>query len=319
MKKRKIPLKTINQSDHSTPMAHPRVTLDQWNALVAVVEAGGYARAAEQLSRSQSSVTYAVQQIQAQLGVQVFELDGRKARLTPTGEQLYQRARYLVAEAASLETASTCLSLGWEAELRIAVEVIYPNRRLFACLERFSQSAGHTRVEVVEAVLGHRSTLLEEGAIDIAIYGTVPTGYEGEHLMRVRFLLVAHPAHPLHHLGRAITLRDLRQHRHLVVRETSPQRGHEPSVQTPRRWTVSHISTSIEAARGGHGFAWLPEELIEEDLRAGRLAPLPMRRGGERFTDLYLVFGDREGAGPAAQRLAETLLANARGAAQEAR
>ena len=299
-------------------MAHPRVTLDQWNALVAVVEAGGYARAAEQLSRSQSSVTYAVQQIQAQLGVQVFELDGRKARLTPTGEQLYQRARYLVAEAASMEVASTCLSLGWEAELRLAVEVIYPNRRLFACLERFGQSAEHTRVEVVEAVLGHRSSLLEEGAIDIAIYGTVPTGYEGEHLMRVRFLLVAHPEHPLHRLGRAITLRDLRQHRHLVVRETSPQRAHEPAVQTPRRWTVSHMSTSIEAARGGHGFAWLPEELIRRDLEAGTLAPLPMRRGGERFGDLYLVFGDREGAGPAAQRLAEILLADARGITPEA-
>ena len=296
-------------------MAHPRVTLDQWNALVAVVEAGGYARAAEQLSRSQSSVTYAVQQIQAQLGVQVFELEGRKARLTPTGEQLYQRARYLVAEAAALESASACLSLGWEAELRLAVEVIYPNRRLFDCLERFGQSAEHTRVEVVEAVLGHRSSLLEEGGIDIAIYGTVPTGYEGQHLMRVRFLLVAHPDHPLHRLDRAVTLRDLRQHRHLVVRETSPQRGHEPAVQTPRRWTVSHISTSIEAARGGHGFAWLPEELIRPDLDAGRLKPLPMRRGGERFADLYLVFGDREGAGPAAQRLAEVLLADARGTA----
>lgn len=295
--------------------AHTRVTLDQWNALVAVVDAGGYARAAEQLHRSQSAVTYAVQQIQSQLGVQVFELDGRKARLTPTGQQLYQRAKYLLAEAVSVEAASACLSLGWEAELRLAVEVIYPNRRLFACLERFGQSAEHTRVEVVEAVLGHRSSLLEEGAVDLAIYGTIPTGYEGEHLMRSRFVLVAHPEHPLHRLGRAITLRDLRQHRHLVVRETSPQRSHEPAVQTPRRWTVSNMSTSIEAARGGHGFAWLPEELIQDELRNGSLAPVPMRRGGERFADLYLVYGDREGAGPAAQRLAEILIADARGTA----
>jgi DNA-binding transcriptional LysR family regulator len=78
------------------------------------------------------------------------------------------------------------------------------------------------------------------------------------------------------------------------------------------------MSTSIEAARGGHGFAWLPEELIRRDLETGTLAPLPMRRGGERFGDLYLVFGDREGAGPAAQRLAEILLADARGTAPEA-
>jgi DNA-binding transcriptional LysR family regulator len=294
-------------------MSHARVTLDQWNALVAVVEAGSYAKAAEQLSRSQSSVTYAVQQIQSQLGVQVFELDGRKARLTPTGEQLYQRARYLVAEAASLETASSCLALGWEAELRLAVEMIYPNRRLFECLERFSESATHTRVEVVEAVLGHRTSLLDEGAIELAIFGSVPTGYEGEHLMRVRFVLVAHPEHALHRLGRAVTLRDLRQHRHLVIRESSRDRASEPALQAPQRWTVGHMSTSIEAARGGHGFAWLPEELIRHDLEAGRLKPLPMRRGGERFADLYLVYGDRAGAGPAALRLAEILIANARG------
>ncbi len=294
-------------------MSHARVTLDQWNTLVAVVEAGSHAKAAEQLNRSQSSVTYAVQQIQSQLGVQVFELDGRKARLTPTGEQLYQRARYLVAEAASLETASSCLALGWEAELRLAVEVIYPNQRLFACLERFGESATHTRVEVVEAVLGHRTSLLDEGAIELAIFGSVPTGYEGEHLMRVRFVLVAHPEHPLHHLGRAVTLRDLRQHRHLVIRESNRDRASEPALQAPQRWTVGHMSTSIEAARGGHGFAWLPEELIRHDLEAGTLKPLPMRRGGERFADLYLVYGDRAGAGPAALRLAEILIANARG------
>lgn len=295
-------------------MNHPRVTLDQWNALVAVVEAGSHARAAERLHRSQSSVTYAVQQIQSLLGVQVFELDGRKARLTPTGEQLYQRARYLVAEAQALESASGCLSLGWEAELRLAVEVIYPNQRLFDCLERFGQSASHTRVEVVEAVLGHRTTLLDEGKTDLAIYGSVPQGYEGEHLMRVRFLLVAHPDHALHRLGRAVTLRDLRQHRHLVVRETSPERTTATSLQAPQRWTVGHLSTSIEAARRGHGFAWLPEERIGDELRSGQLKPLPMRHGGERFADLYLIFGDRSAAGPAALRLAEILRADALGA-----
>jgi len=293
-------------------MNHPRVSLEQWNALVAVVEAGSHARAAERLHRSQSSITYAVQQIQSQLGVQVFEPDGRKARLTPTGEQLYQRARFLVAEAQALEAASGCLSLGWEAGLRLAVEVIYPHQRLFACLERFGESASHTRVEVEEAVLGHRTTLLDEGRIDLAIYGSVPQGYEGEHLMRVRFLLVAHPDHALHRLGRPVTLRDLRQHRHLVVRESSPARTSETSLQAPQRWTVGHLSTSIAAAGRGHGFAWLPEECIRDELRSGRLAPLPMRHGGERFADLYLIFGDRSAAGPAALRLAEILRADAR-------
>ena len=68
----------------------PRVTLEQWQALAAVVEHGSYAKAAEALHKSQSSVTYAVQKLESQLGVRAFELKGRKAALTQTGELLYR-------------------------------------------------------------------------------------------------------------------------------------------------------------------------------------------------------------------------------------
>jgi len=48
-------------------MAGPYITLDQWRALITVVDSGGYAQAAEVLHKSQSSVTYAVQKLQSQL------------------------------------------------------------------------------------------------------------------------------------------------------------------------------------------------------------------------------------------------------------
>src|SRR5262245_51518486 len=99
----------------------PRVTLEQWQALVAVVDAGSYAKASEKLHKSQSSVTYAVQKLQAQLGVKAFEITGRKATLTPTGQILYRRARVLLEEAESAEKTAKSLSAGWEAEIRIAV------------------------------------------------------------------------------------------------------------------------------------------------------------------------------------------------------
>src|SRR5262245_58483153 len=72
--------------------AMPLIGLDQWRALLAVVDAGGYAQAAEVLHKSQSAITYAVQKIESLLGVKAFELQGRKAVLTPTGHMLYRRA-----------------------------------------------------------------------------------------------------------------------------------------------------------------------------------------------------------------------------------
>ena len=100
-----------------------RISLDQWRALRAVVEAGGYAPAAATLNRSQPAVTYAVQKLEQTLGVKVFEIRGRKARLTPVGEVLYRRARALIDEAGALEHAARDLAAGWEPELRLAVEI----------------------------------------------------------------------------------------------------------------------------------------------------------------------------------------------------
>src|SRR5687768_10600905 len=129
-------------------MFHPRITLDQWSALAAVVEAGGYAKAAEALHKSQSSVTYAVQQIESLLDVKAFRIDGRKAVLTPTGELLYRRARYLLDEAAALERSSKRLSAGWEAEIRLAVEILFPSWLVLQCLDTFGAESPHTRIEL---------------------------------------------------------------------------------------------------------------------------------------------------------------------------
>lgn len=288
-------------------MAAPRISLDQWRAFTAVVDAGSYAKAAETLHKSQSSVTYAVQQVESLLGVQAFRIEGRKAVLTPTGELLYRRARYLLDEASALEQASQRLSAGWEAEIRIAMEIIFPGWLLLECLDDLSKESPHTRIEVIEAVLGHRTDALTAGAADLAIFSSVPPGFIGEPLMRVRFLLVTSPDHPLQHLGRKATLRDLRAYRHLVVRESNPERGTPTSIDVTQRWTVSHMSTSIEAARRGYGFAWLPEERIREDLSSGALKPVALRDGSERFAELYLVFADPEHAGPATRRLAEII------------
>ena len=75
--------------------AVPHITLEQWRALTAVVDAGGYAQAAEVMHKTQSSVSYAVQKLESVLGVKVFKVEGRKAVLTPTGSATSDRSRRL--------------------------------------------------------------------------------------------------------------------------------------------------------------------------------------------------------------------------------
>ena len=290
-------------------MAVPKISIDQWATLVSVVESGGYAKAGEALHKSQSTLTYAIQKLEELLGVKVFEIRGRKAVLTPTGEVLYRRGKTLVDEAARLEHAAGELAKGWEAEIRIAVEILFPTWLLVQCLGAFSAERPDTRIELFETVLGGTDEALAARRVDFAISPNLPAGFLGDPLMPMRTLCVAAPSHPLHRLGRPATLEDLRQHRHIVIRDSGIQRTRSAGFLNEQRWTVSHKATSLHAVLLGHGYAWFPEDAIQGELQRGALVPIPLREGAERTGSLYLVFADRDAAGPGTLRLADIIRA----------
>lgn len=286
-----------------------RITLDQWRALVAVVDAGGYAQAAELIHKSQSTVTYAVQKIEHLLGLRAFEMRGRKAQLTPEGATLYRRARTLLEEAEALERGARSMAQGWAPSLRLAVEAIFPTWLLLQCFNRFALERPEIHIQLHETVLGGTVEALTEGRVDLAICSHVPEGFASDRLMRIRFVAAAHADHPLHQLGRPLTHDDLRPHRQLVIRDSAQQRILDSGVWlgADQRWTVSHKATSIAAATMGMGFAWYPAETIQGELASGVLKPLPLIEGAERFAELYLVFAERDCRGRAPVRMAEII------------
>lgn len=289
-------------------MRLPHISMEQWRCLIAVVDAGGYARAAEALHKSQSSVTYAVQKLESTLQVKAFEIQGRKAKLTPTGEMLYRRGRLLLEDADAIERAASRASAGWEAEITLAVEILFPNWLMFQCLDRFGQESPQTRIEWFETVLDGTPEALRTGKADLGITGILPSGLSGELLLPVPISAVAHPNHELHRLGRPLDFRDLRKHRHIVVRDTSSTRDKKTrTLDVARRWTVSNMSTSIGAVSRGYGFAWLPEDKIRSEIAKGELQLLPLRDQRQATQPLYLAFADRDGAGPGTLRLAEII------------
>jgi DNA-binding transcriptional LysR family regulator len=172
---------------------------------------------------------------------------------------------------------------------RPSVEMIFPNWLLLECLDRFGRESPHTRIELVESVIGGTPEAIERGDVQLAITARLPAGLGGEPLVRVRFVAAAHPEHPLHRLQRKLSMRDLRAHRHLVVRDTGSARSKSKvSIDAAERWTVSQLATSIEAARMGFGFAsflilWVPVLnllLIPLANVGGTLLFLGLKQGG---------------------------------------
>lgn len=299
----------INTGSDATPLAPaPRATLEQWRVLREIVQTGSYARAAERLHKSQSTITYAIQRLESQLDVKIFELQGRRAVLTEVGHMLYRRAVQLLEEAAALEMAAGELARGWEPEIRLAVDIIYPTWMLLRSLNEFAKQRPTTRIELFETVLGGTEEALLENMVDVAISPIVPQGFVGDPLISLKFIAVAAPHHPLHQTSQALTYKDLQGHRQLVIRDSGPQRQHDAGwLGADARLTVSHKATSIRAACMGLGFAWYPEEMVRRELASGALLPLNLREGATRYAQLYLVISRPEYAGPGVRLLADLL------------
>jgi DNA-binding transcriptional LysR family regulator len=288
-------------------MADPRITLDQWNVLISVVDSGSYAKAAERIHKSQSTLTYAIKKLEFVLGVKVFELRGRKAALTPTGELLYRRGKAILEEAARLEHAAGELAKGWEPEIRVAADIMFPTWLLLQCFAGFCAERPETHIELYETVLGGTEEALAARRVEFAIGTSVPQGFVGDVLMPIRAVCMAAPSHPLHQLGRQLTLEDLRKHRHIVIRDSGAQRVRAAGWLNELRLTVSNKATAIHAVATGMGYAWYPEDSVRGELERGALKPLPLREGAEKAGTIYLIFADREAAGPGTLRLAQLI------------
>ncbi|MCG8612494.1 MAG: LysR family transcriptional regulator [Pseudomonadales bacterium] len=289
-------------------MKTPRITIEQWAALRAVVETGTHAMAAEALNKSQSTISYAIQKLEDQLPVDVFQMRGRKAELTEEGKILYRRAVEILDRAYEAESVAAHLAKGWESEVTLAVDVIANLKPLLIAFQKLAEVSPQTRVRVLETSLSGTDEALLDGRATLVITSRVPPGYNGTFLNTIRMLPVVHHRHPLAQKER-ITDEDLRHHLQVVLRDSGTKREQNSGwLGSEKRWTVSHFATSRKILREGLGFAFIPESIIEEDLASGELVQLDIAWQSHREIALYLVVNMALEARPAAELLAREII-----------
>ena len=229
-------------------MNHPKVTLEQWRVLQAVVDYGGYAQAAEQLHRSQSSISYSINKLQQQLGMALLRIEGRKAQLTDAGKVLLRRSRELFNEAVQLETLATSLEQGWEPEIHLVVDAAFPSDILFTALKAFAPRDRGTRIQLDEVVLSGADEALQSGNADLVIGAINPSDTLADLLISIEFVAVAHPQHPLHQLGRPPGITDLQREMQVVIKDSAETRSRDIGwLGAEHRWTVTNIDTALTA------------------------------------------------------------------------
>jgi DNA-binding transcriptional LysR family regulator len=256
------------------------LTLESLQLVDAIARRGSFAGAAEELGRVPSAVTYAVRRLEEDLDVLLFDRRGYRARLTAAGEELLHEGRHLLAAAEDLERRVRRVASGWEQSLTIALDNIIPFVRLVPLLDEFARAAP-TQLRITDEVLGGTWDALVSGRADLAIgamqEGPEPArlgaGYRTEALGTVSFVFAVAPDHPLAALPSPLPAAELRQHRQIVVADTSQRLAPRAAglLGLADVLTVPTLAAKIAAQKAGLGCGFVPLHLVRDELARGEL------------------------------------------------
>ena len=281
-------------------------SIEQIRTFLAVVEEGSFAAAGRRLRRATSVVSYAIANLEAQLGVALFRREGtRKPRLTAEGQAVLEELRQVERGLASLSARVSALKQGLEPRLAVVVDVMYPSPALAAALQDFAQRFPSVALALRVEALGAVADLVLRGEAALGVAGPLAAelaGLEREWLGAVELIPVASPAHRLVHGGA------LGEEVQLVLTDRSAlSQGRDFSVFSARTWRLGDLGAKHELLRAGLGWGNMPRWMVADDLASGRLVELrrPERPGGTY--PLYAVHRADTTLGPAARWLAGRL------------
>jgi LysR family hydrogen peroxide-inducible transcriptional activator len=292
-------------------MRPPPFTLRQLQYLVTLAETRSFHRAAERCHVSQPSLSAQVAEVEAALGLRVFERDRRRVLITKAGEPLLERARQLLLDADQLADAAARLGDPLAGTLRVGViptvspyllpEIAAPLRR---ALPRLGVSFHEDKTAALVAQL-------QSGGLDAALLALEAElgDVESEVIARDEFVLAASPRHPLARDPRRLSQSQLPVGELLLLGEghclrdqaiqACGRRGRETSP-----FGATSLATLVQMVAAGEGVTLLPELALPVENRRRQLrvrrfvAPAPGRT-------LAMVWRTGSPVAPAAKRVAE--------------
>ena len=253
------------------------VTVDQLRTFVAIVDEGSFSAAGRKLRRVQSAVSHAMANLEAQLGVRVWDRATKIPTLTPAGAALLGAARRVLADMEGLARVAEGLGAGLEPAVSIAVDSMLPVSTVVDLCREFAAKYASVQLRLFTEAMSAVSALVLDGTCQIGVVGPAAfmQGLERRHLASVLLVPVAASSHPLARHRGAIPTDVLAEHVGIVLSE----RGHgkkapDQGVLSSNTWRVADLGTKHALLLGGLGWGNMPEHMVADDLAARRLVRL---------------------------------------------
>lgn len=299
------------------------LTLDQIRTFVTIADSGSFRSAARRLSRVQSGVSVAIANLEAALGVELFDRSGHRPVLTAQGQVLLGNARDIILRIDVMRAQARGFAQGVETELAISVDTLYPIQDIARAISQMRRYFPAVAVKVWSEAMGGPLDALRNKRSALAIM--VGEDFRDprirfEPLASIRQVAVVASTHPLASgdAGRPLDVMDLADHLQIVLSDPSDiSAGRDFGVVSPQTCRVNTQDTKHNLIIGGAGWGRLPLWLVERNLKQGTLVRLnvsAMGRNGEATSSAYIAHRRDEALGLAAQKLADLLIGSGVGA-----
>lgn len=269
-------------------------TFDQLRIFLAVVDTGSFAGAARKLNRAVSVISYGISNLEAQLGLLLFDREGtRKPQLTVAGRAVLAEARGVAEGIDGLRAKVKGLLDGLEAEVDLAVDVMFPAERLGLVLRAFAAEFPTVQLRLHVEALGAITAMVLDGKAVVGISGPLSAGVEGLESVAMGSVTMIPLAAPDHPLGRMTDIAPGagREYTQLVLSDRSRfTEGRDFAVMSPKTWRLADLGAKHALLRQGIGWGNMPFPMVESDLVAGTLIHLQMpdQPGGTyRFSGIW--------------------------------
>jgi len=264
-------------------MLETTLTLDQLRLFLCAVEEGSFSAAGRRLDRVQSAVSQGISNLEATLGVELFDRSGQRASLTAAGRALLFDAQQVLAMVSQLRTTAAAITKQLEVEVSVVVDAILPADLLVEMCRGFQERFPSVSLRIHTEVLGAVLDRVLDGSCHLGIAG--PVGTSDARLTR-RFLTdvalvpVAGPNHSLASIDGPIRTTAARDHVQVVIGERGEAKAEDLDVLSRHTWRVADAPTKLALICAGLGWGNLPCDMVGDALRTGTLVRLHFEEWG---------------------------------------
>lgn len=207
-----------------------------------------------------------------------------------------------------VEQRALSLASGGQSEIRLSIDSIFPNERLFTALAEFARCFPHVHQKLRQTTFISADSEFSAHNAHLCVAGLMSSEYFVKPILDIGMMAVAHRAHALHSLKRQVSRIDMMQHTLVVIEAAgSGNTKRQPRSPAQRFLPVTTIEAAINAVRSGLCFGWLQEYRIRTYLDSAEFLALGMPVGGTREVRLNLVCRDSNPGSREVSALAELL------------